>query len=410
MVRVVFLAREELHIGVGVLNGRESEVAVGVVINGLHSEARIVLRADLEGELVRRKRLTNERLIARDGELAGGFVLVGDAHRLGSSAFHALALLARKAREHEVVAILNAFAGDGRIRLNIAAGLEVGGAVDVRRAGLDDDIVRVGVEVAFLARGENRAAILAGGDRIYEFIRADRAGHCVVRAIDRERSIRNIQAVRALLGDGEIALADEADIVGEVVSTRGDVELGGFAGEGKVAVGVRTIFDRGLAGRGDAIAVRHRHAQLIGRAGATHQAGVIDIAAIREVARGAILRRGGREIRKAIDAVCIRVIGSDAHRHAFHIGNEPESGVSARHLGFGRILDAVGVFIDPHPIAQSNAGRRDGDLGIRAGKRGAGAIVIHAVGAVDGKLVIILRSRICGHHSGIGEGYGFPGP
>ena len=99
-----------------------------------------------------------------------------------------------------------------------------------------DDIVRVGVEVAFRARGENRAAILAGDDRSYEFIRADRAGHFVVRAIDRERSIRNVQAVRALLGDGQVALADEADIVGEVVSTRGDVELGGFAGEGKVCL------------------------------------------------------------------------------------------------------------------------------------------------------------------------------
>ena len=390
----------------------ERERAEGEVTTGVGLSRRRVFR----GVLARRVQLEGvagqgvialHDLLAVDGQRALGNVLVGDGHGALDRAGHVRASVGF---EHEVVGVLLFIeAGHFDVRFPAYDAVDAGVVVAAFGVVLGDHVVGVGVEEFAVARRERLAGfdglneVFAGhGDNILRVVRA------VVRAVHTELDVGNGLAVGGGLVDGQVAHADDADVVGVVhavfAAARRDVELDGLAGEGKVAVGVRALFDRGLAGRGDAVASRDRDRELVGRAGAAHEAGVVDIAA-GEVLCIAALRRGGVEALEDVIAVLVRRRALRLLRVILHVGLEVEGGRAAGHLGLAFILDAVHVLVDPDAVAEVNGFRHDGDLGVRAGQRGGRTFVVHAGGGVDRQLIVVVILRIRGRGGGVGQRY-----
>ena len=396
-----------LQVRIEIIFEVEGEVARRLNLHyALAGEGGVVFRGQREGVLPCRALPRNavEELLARDGQGAFRGIGVGDGHGVLDRAGHALAGVGF---EHEVVGVLLFIeAGHFDVRFPAYDAVDAGVVVAAIGVVLGNHVVGVGIE-EFVARREllagfdGRNIVFAGHGDI--FIR-------IVRAVHIELDAGNGLAVGGVLVDGQVAHADEADIVGVVhavfAAARRDVELDGLAGEGKVAVGVRALFDRGLAGRGDAVASRDRDRELVGRAGAAHEAGVVDIAA-GEVLCIAALRRGGVEITEVVLALCIRRGrgGLRLTRNILHVGVEGEDGLAAGHLGLAFILDAVHVLVDPDAVAESDGIRHDGDLGVRAGQRGGRTFVVHAGGGVDRQLIVVVIVRGRGRGGGVGQRY-----
>ena len=280
----------------------------------------------------------------------------------------------------------------------------------LRRRTFDDDVVLVSVEVIGLTGFERQSlASGVGGDLVF---RRDLSRLRAVRPVDIELRAGNRSSVRADLRNAQVALANQADIVRQVVHAGFEVELlARKAIDAKVAVVTagKTAVHSGHAAtlilQGDAVAVRlirQGRIQPVGHGRQALEFCIVDVA-VRIIRVHVVLRLGGR---KARELVVVSLNGRVAIRRAgiraVILGKGEVHPIDGQNDVFRLLALAVGVLIQPHPAAERDGFGRYGHLG-DGGSQRARLARVDGVSVVDGHIVV---GRIFGNLFRLGRAAG----
>ena len=354
-------------------------------------EIRVVGGAEFKGIRAICQRPALKFLGSGNGQGATGHVIIVNGDRVLRRAGHVRSRIRLK---HEaLLASLNARHALRNLRVP-RGNLKHIVAVRARHGILDDDVVGVGIEIAILVLKDRRASVCGGRDGRHKVARTYAGRHLVIRPVDMEYRARNIVRVIALLGDGEFARADQAQVVGHIAHTVGlEVEALGRPGGGvKVAVGAARV-STGVHSRhaaavillGDAVAFRRGGGKAIGEARGAHQARVVHIAiavitraCVRAALRGSRIQAG--------EHILAERCRLGRRRSTFLlIGGKRDGHIRGREI-VAVVLNAIGVFVDPHRIAQRDRVGHDRNHRIRAIVDSAQVVV--EVGVVNRRIVV----------------------